>query len=35
MHDVSLWSCFLWIVTGFMFGLGFHIAGWLVGKILK
>lgn len=26
-------SGIVWLVVGFVFGVGFHLAGWLVGRI--
>jgi hypothetical protein len=32
---MTLTEIFKWIVTGFAFGIGFCLAQWLLGKVLK
>lgn len=35
MTTVALDTCLLMFLTGFLFGLGFAIAQWLISHILK
>jgi hypothetical protein len=35
LAPISVGSIFLWFVFGFFVGLGWHLAGWLLGKVLK
>ena len=33
--DHALREALHWLMVGFAFGVGFHLAGWISGKLLK
>jgi hypothetical protein len=34
-NDISLTLFLVWIAVGFAVGLGWSLAGWVVGKLLR